>query len=128
MEIHAHYLAAIENYIGSYNRLDVRGMCRHLNDGIVFENISGEKVEMSIKGIEHFKKQAESAVAYFSERDQKIEKMGCNGNTVTVEIDYTAIPAIDFPSGIKKGEVMKLKGVSEFTFENDEIILIRDIS
>lgn len=121
-------MAVIEKYILSYNRFDVDGMCRHLHEGIVFENISGGKVKMSIRGIENFKKQAEAAVTYFSERDQKIESMGFHDAIVTVEIAYTGIPAIDFPNGVKKGEVMKLKGVSEFTFENGEIISIRDLS
>ncbi|GEN75332.1 nuclear transport factor 2 family protein [Chryseobacterium hagamense] len=128
MEINAHYLAAIENYIGAYNRFDVSGMCRQLSDGIIFENISGGNVEMNITGIENFKKQAEAAVAYFSERHQKIEKMSCHGNTVTAEIDYTGKLAADFPNGMKKGEMLKLRGVSEFTFEKGEIISIRDIS
>lgn len=128
MEIRDHCIAAIENYIASYNRFDVDGMCRHLHQEIVFENISAGNVEMSIKGIGNFKKQAGAATSYFSERHQRIEKLNFSGDTITAEIDYAGTLAADFPNGMKKGDVLRLKGVSEFIFENGEIVSIRDIS
>lgn len=128
MDLKAHYITAIENYITAYNNFDVNGMCRHLSEEIVFENISGGNVEMSIKGIENFKKQADAATAYFESRKQSIEKWNFNGNIVTVNIDYTGILALDLPGGMKKGDTLRLKGISEFTFENGKIAALKDKS
>ncbi|WP_294199365.1 nuclear transport factor 2 family protein [uncultured Chryseobacterium sp.] len=128
MENRERYITVIENYISAYNRFDVKGMCRDLSEDILFENISDGNVDMSIKGIENFKKQAEAATAYFSERHQRIESWNFNNHVVTIEISYQATLAIDLPNGMKKGNMLTLKGISEFVFEDHEIISLRDIS
>ena len=128
MDHKEHYTAAIEDYIRAYNNFDVEGMCQNLSKAIVFENISGGEVGMHIEGIENFKQQADEATAYFSDRHQNIESWSFNHNTVTVEISYEAILAIDLPNGLKKGDVLTLKGTSEFTFEDNKIVLLKDIS
>ncbi|MDQ1161596.1 hypothetical protein QE422_001964 [Chryseobacterium sp. SORGH_AS 447] len=128
MDHKEHYTAAIEDYIRAYNNFDVEGMCRNLSKAIVFENISGGEVGMYIEGIENFKQQADEATAYFSDRHQNIESWSFNNNTVTVEISYEGTLAIGLPNGMKKGDVLTLKGTSEFTFEDDKIVLLKDIS
>lgn len=128
MENRERYITVIENYISAYNRFDVKGMCRDLSEDILFENISDGNVDMSIKGIENFKKQAEAATAYFSERHQRIESWNFNNHVVTIEISYQVTLAIDLPNGMKKGNMLTLKGISEFVFEDHEIISLRDIS
>ncbi|WP_294310255.1 nuclear transport factor 2 family protein [uncultured Chryseobacterium sp.] len=128
MENRERYITVIENYISTYNRFDVKGMCRDLSEDILFENISDGNVDMSIKGIENFKKQAEAATAYFSERHQRIDSWNFNNHVVTIEISYQATLAIDLPNGMKKGNMLTLKGISEFVFEDHEIISLRDIS
>ncbi|WP_294316984.1 nuclear transport factor 2 family protein [uncultured Chryseobacterium sp.] len=128
MENRERYITVIENYISAYNRFDVKGMCRDLSEDVLFENISDGNVDMSIKGIENFKKQAEAATAYFSERHQRIESWNFNNHVVTIEISYQATLAIDLPNGMKKGNMLTLKGISEFVFEDHEIISLRDIS
>ncbi|WP_378103262.1 nuclear transport factor 2 family protein [Chryseobacterium sp. sg2396] len=128
MENRERYITVIENYISAYNRFDVKGMCRDLSEDILFENISDGNVDMSIKGIENFKKQAEAATAYFSERHQRIDSWNFNNHVVTIEISYQATLAIDLPNGMKKGNMLTLKGISEFVFEDHEIISLRDIS
>ncbi len=128
MENRERYITVIENYISAYNLFDVKGMCRDLSEDILFENISDGNVDMSIKGIENFKKQAEAATAYFSERHQRIESWNFNNHVVTIEISYQATLAIDLPNGMKKGNMLTLKGISEFVFEDHEIISLRDIS
>lgn len=128
MDHKEHYTEAIEHYIRAYNNFDVEGMCRNLSKAIVFENISGGEVGMHIEGIENFKQQADEATAYFSDRHQNIESWSFNNNTVTVEISYEGTLAIDLPNGMKKGDLLILKGTSEFTFEDDKIVLLKDIS
>ena len=118
----------IENYIKSYNDFEIVNMAKDLHEEIVFENISNEKVDLSTEGIEEFKKQAETAKQYFNQRTQTIEFWEFNDNLVTIKIDYKAILNIDLPNGLKKGDTFELKGESQFEFNNDKIIRIRDKS
>jgi hypothetical protein len=80
------------------------------------------------EGLTEFKKQAEAAVSYFSQRKQTIEAWKFMNSKVVIEIDYQAILAIDLPNGMKTGDTLALKGVSEFEFENGKIISITDKS
>jgi hypothetical protein len=118
----------IENYIKSYNSFHVEGMLRDLHENVIFENFSDDKVNLRTKGLLEFKKQAESAIKYFKERKQNISLWKFQDNKVIINIDFSAIPAIDLPNGIKAGVRFDLHGQSEFTFEGQKIILIRDIS
>jgi len=63
----------IKNYIESYNNFDIKGMIRDLDQHVVFENITNDKVDLQIKGIDAFEQQAESAKSHFSVRNQEIE-------------------------------------------------------
>ncbi|MEM1134459.1 MAG: nuclear transport factor 2 family protein [Bacteroidota bacterium] len=118
----------IEQYIQSYNSFDVEGMLKDVHERIEFENISNGKVDLSIKGIEEFRKQAIAAKAYFTHREQKITSWDFKGNVVTIEIDYEGVLAVDFPNGMKTGDTLQLKGQSIFEFEDDKISKIQDKS
>jgi len=118
----------IENYIKSYNDFEIVNMAKDLHEEIVFENISNGKVDLSTEGIEEFKKQAETAKQYFNQRTQTIESWEFKDNLVTIKIDYKAILNIDLPNGLKKGDTFELKGESQFEFNNDKIIRIKDKS
>lgn len=118
----------IENYIKSYNAFDLEGMLMDVHDGVIFENISGGTVNLRIEGIAAFKKQAEVAIACFKKRRQEVVSWSFQKDKVIVKIDYSAIPAIDLPNGVKAGEPFKLKGRSEFTFCEKQITMIREFS
>tara|TARA_R110001592_G_scaffold42701_4_gene138600 strand:- start:2525 stop:2986 length:462 start_codon:yes stop_codon:yes gene_type:complete len=118
----------IENYIKSYNDFDIIGMTKNLSKDVVFENVSNGNVELRTEGIDEFKKQAESAKQYFTQRKQTIEFWEFNNSKVSVEIDYKATLAIDFPNGLKTGDTLELKGISEFEFESGKIKSITDKS
>ena len=118
----------IENYIKSYNDFDIEGMTKNLSKDVVFENVSNGNVELRTEGIIEFKKQAESAKQYFSKRKQTIEFWEFDNSKVSVEIDYKATLAIDLPNGMKTGDTLELKGVSEFKFESGKIKSITDKS
>ena len=118
----------IENYVNSYNSFDINGMTKNLDEKVVFENISNEKVDLRTEGINDFKKQAESAKQYFEEREQTIESWNFNDYKVSINIDYRAVIAVDLPNGLKKGDTLKLKGQSEFEFKEGKIIRITDKS
>lgn len=120
--------AIIRNYIGSYNRFDIEGMLGDFDSLIVFENISDGEVNMTISGIADFREQAAEAAYYFSERTQAIKSVQHDKDNTTVEILYTAVPAVDLPNGLRKGERFTLEGKSVFTFSGNKIIKLVDIS
>ncbi|WP_299104128.1 nuclear transport factor 2 family protein [uncultured Tenacibaculum sp.] len=118
----------IGRYIKSYNEFDVEGMVEGLAENIVFENIANESVTLRTEGIEEFVQQAKMATKYFKSRQQTVETWRFNDSNVIVEIAYKAILAIDLPNGLKKGDSLELKGISEFEFENQKIVRITDRS
>ena len=124
----AAYQEIIERYIQAYNAFDIPKMTQYLHRDIVFENISNGVVTARTQGIEEFTAQAQAATQYFRQRKQTAESFIFQEDTVIVSIDYKAILAIDLPSGLRAGDVLELKGTSEFTFFNGSIIDIKDRS
>lgn len=118
----------IEQYVNAYNNFDIDGMTRDLDENIVFENISNGQVDLRTDGIEAFRQQAASAKQYFQEREQRIKSWEFENGSITVEIDYRAVLAIDLPNGLKAGDELELRGRSTFKFEGDKIIHLVDIS
>ncbi|MBL0685976.1 nuclear transport factor 2 family protein [Aquimarina mytili] len=118
----------VENYVNSYNRFDIDGMTKDLTENIVFENISNGNVDLRTEGITEFKKQAETAKQYSTHRKQTIESWQFLKSKVIIQIGYKAILAIDLPNGLKTGDTLELKGISEFEFEHNKIKSITDKS
>lgn len=118
----------IENYIQSYNNFDVAGMIKDLHEHIVFQNISNGKVDIRTEGIEEFKKQAEAATHYFTQRKQSVVSWEFNNSKILIHVHYEATLAMDFPNGLKRGNTLTLKGTSEFEFDNERIKRITDKS
>ena len=103
-------------------------MIKNLADDVVFENVSNGKVDLRTEGLEAFKKQAESAKQYFVQRKQTIESWEFNNIKVSIDINYEAVLATDLPNGLKAGDTLNLKGISEFEFESGQIKKITDKS
>ena len=120
--------AIVENYLNSYNDFDIDGMTKNLTDNVVFENVSNGKVELRTEGLSEFKQQAEFAKQYFTQRKQSVDSWEFIDTKVIIGIDYEAILAMDLPNGMKTGDTLKLKGKSEFDFENGKIKSITDKS
>jgi hypothetical protein len=118
----------IQKYLEAYNQFDVAKMVAHFDENIVFENVSGGEVNLSLQGKEAFQKQAEQATTYFSSRTQTPITFQHQDNQTEVALDYQAILAIDFPTGQKKGDELKLQGKSVFTFSGDKVVKLVDIS
>jgi ketosteroid isomerase-like protein len=118
----------VQEYIEAYNRFDVDGMLYHLHDNVVFRNISNGEVNLTLTGKESFRQQAQQALQYFSQREQRITDWQVADNRVEILLDYTAVAAIDFPNGLKAGDTLQLKGKSVFQFADGLIISIDDIS
>jgi len=118
----------IKNYVESYNNFDIKGMIRDLDQHVVFENITNDKVDLQINGIDAFEQQAESAKSHFSVRNQEIEFWHFNESNITIDIHYTAVLAMDLSNDLKAGSTLELKGKSEFVIEGGKIKEIRDYS
>jgi ketosteroid isomerase-like protein len=123
-----HQKKMIEDYVTSYNNFDISGMTENLDKNVVFENISNGKVNLRTEGLEEFNKQAESAKQYFHQRKQTIDSWNFNDLIVSIHIDYKAILAVDLPNGLKSGDTLEMKGISEFEFKNGKIMRISDKS
>lgn len=118
----------IKNYIESYNAFDVENMLKDLDESVVFRNIAGGVVNLETKGISEFREQAERAVNFFKQREQKIIGLKFGENEVEVEISYSGIVAVDLPDGLKSGSRIELDGKSIFRFAGDKIVEIEDLS
>jgi len=118
----------IRQYLEGYNQFDVAKMVAHFDEDIIFENVSGGEVNLSLQGVESFKQQAEQATAYFSSRRQTPTAFRHQEDQTEVELDYHAVLTMDFPTGQKKGDELILQGKSVFTFSVDKVIKLVDIS
>jgi hypothetical protein len=118
----------IRNYLEGYNQFDVDKMIANFADDIVFENVSDDQITISLSGLKAFKEQAEQAKSYFSRREQKATSFEHKAKETHVAIDYSAILAMDFPNGLKKGDVLNLNGKSVFEFSGNHIVRLTDRS
>lgn len=118
----------IINYIEGYNQFDINKMVSDFDEDIIFENIQNGETNMSLIGLYAFRQQAEQAKMYFTERTQTINSFVHINDTSEIEIDYKAIIAMDFPNGLKKGQLLELSGKSIFEFSANKIISLKDIS
>jgi hypothetical protein len=118
----------IKNYIDGYNQFDLDKMIADMDSNIVFENIQNNDTNMLLQGLVAFRQQAEEAKTYFINRRQIINSFTHFENKTEIEIEYSAVLAIDLPNGLKKGQELNLKGKSVFEFLNHKIIKLSDIS
>ena len=118
----------IENYIAAYNRFDIEGMLKDMDERVVFRNISNGTVDLTTSGVAELRAQAEQAKNLFSEREQKITGMKFNDDEIEVEIAYRGTLAVDLPNGLKAGDPLELNGKSIFRFAGEKIVELEDVS
>ncbi|PJJ53328.1 nuclear transport factor 2 family protein [Hymenobacter chitinivorans] len=118
----------VESYIEAYNSFDVAGMLQPLHEEVVFRNVTNGETDLTLTGKESFRQQAEQALQYFSQREQRVTDWQFSADKVEVRLDYSAVAAIDFPNGLKAGDPLQLQGKSVFEFADGQITSITDIS
>ena len=118
----------IKNYVDGYNAFDVDKMVADFDENVVFKNIQNGETNMLLSGQTEFRRQAEQAKIYFTKRTQTIKSFSHLDNVTEIEIDYYAVLGLDFPNGLKSGQVLNLKGKSIFEFFGDKVIKLTDIS
>lgn len=99
-----------------------------LHPDIHFVNISGGKVDTETHSKSEFEKLARNSANLFREREQKVVKIKGTAGRYEVDIQYHGVIATDLPNGMKKGEIIELKGKSEYRIRDNLIIEITDIS
>ncbi|WP_077923724.1 nuclear transport factor 2 family protein [Spirosoma sp. 209] len=118
----------IRQYITAYNAMDVAGMMALLHDIIVFENVSNASGITATSGKAEFEALARQSLGVFRSREQRIRSLTLGDRTAAVEIDYSAIVAVDLPNGLKAGQALMLRSVTIFAFSDGKISRISDYS
>jgi ketosteroid isomerase-like protein len=120
--------AVIESYISAYNNFDVEGMLALVHPNVVFKNVAGGEVNATALGASELREMANQTKALFSARRLVMTGFKSAGDTATVDIVYEGVLAVDLPNGRKAGEVLRLKGRSEFDFRDSKLYRITDYS
>lgn len=118
----------IRAYVDAYNAFDVDKMCSLMHDDILFENISGDVVNLRTSGLVEFRQIAEQGKVWFSERLQTIKRIEDIGSHTVVEISFAAVVTVNLPNGLKKGDALNLEGASHFYITDGKISILRDFS
>lgn len=118
----------VDQYLDAYNNMDVSRMLATVHANVEFKNISEGTVNAATKGVEELQALAEQSKSLFSERQQTIVSFETTDNNAVASIAFRAVVANDLPNGLKKGQVLSLTGRSEFTFRDEKIFQITDIS
>ncbi|MCM3268201.1 nuclear transport factor 2 family protein [Paenibacillus elgii] len=120
--------AMIRAYIRYYNSFDVDGIVSLLHEEVRFRNVSNGEVTTETVGVEGFRSLAVQSAAIFESRCQKVLTFRFHEEQVEVEIDYEGTLGTDLPGGTKAGETIKLRGSSQFSFQDGKISAIEDRS
>ncbi len=118
----------IERYIEAYNSFDVEAMLQFVHPDVLFKNVAGGEVNATATGIHEFRKLSERAKPFYSARCEQIAGFESAGDTVTVDISFEGVLAVDLPTGMKAGDVQKLRGRSVYEFLDAKIYRITDYS
>lgn len=78
--------------------------------------------------MDEFAALARQSLAFFSERRQVVESFSVDGDRAVASIAFRAVVASDLPNGLKRGQVLHLRGRSEFEFRDGAIARITDVS
>ena len=120
--------ALITRYLDAYNRFDVSAMMATVHDEVVFQNISDGAVTAQADGAEALRQMAEQATAMFTTRRQSMKDFAVDGEQAVISVDFEGVLACDLPNGMRAGQRIAVQGRSEFTFRDDRLVRIVDIS
>ena len=116
----------IKNYLKSYNDYDIGGMIKDLDRDIVFENISNGNLDLRTQGLDKFREHTESEIQYTQQRERTVESWQFDESKVSIHIKFKGILSVDIMEKLEAGDVLELKGKSEFVFDNEKIQRITD--
>ncbi len=117
----------IEHYVHAYNAFDVEAMIALLHPAIEFKSIANGEVAVSALGIDDFRSLVEHGETLFSSRKQTVMEYYEKDDQVIVEVSYSGVLAKDFTDGMKEGDTLSFKALSEIIFRDGKIYKITDI-
>lgn len=118
----------IDRYLAAYTTFDVPGMLSLLSPDIVFENYLNDQLTASARGIDEFRRLAESSRALFSERRQDLVSLRVEDDHAIAVIEFRGTLARDVEDGPAAGTEIAITGKSEFAFRAGRITRIVDRS
>jgi ketosteroid isomerase-like protein len=125
---HAQLQSVVRHYVDAYNRFDIDAMLALLHPDVTFQNITNGVINAQTTGKAEFETLARQSATLFKSRRQRITSLEAHGDTVFVVVDFTAVPAADFPNGLGAGDTLADRGKSEFIFKDGLIWSIVDES
>ena len=108
----------IERFLDAYNSFDVDGMVKLMHPDCMFQNVSGQEITASARGLAEFRELAEKSKPLFSSRCQKVLYFESAGAKATVGIAFEGMLRSELPNGLRAGDVLKLEGKSVFEFQD----------
>ena len=120
--------ALVDRYLAAYTAFDVPAMCALLDDAVVFENHSNDRLTAAAEGIEAFRRLAEASAGLFSHREQRLVSLRTAPGRAIAVLDFRGTLARDIPGGPEAGSEIALTGKSEFEFRDGRITRIIDRS
>jgi hypothetical protein len=118
----------IEKYINAYNTFDTEKMVEQLHPGVEFMRISKSAVISKARGIDDFKELLEKNSSNFSSRKQKILKYSRKGDVTVVKTAFIGTLAVHLVSGFSAGATLRANKNIEFSFHNNKISRIKEVS
>ena len=118
----------IDRYIQAYNTFDIDGMLAEVHAEIVFENVAGGEINATATGKAELRRLAEHSKGLFESRRLTVTRIADQGDQIFIDVDFSAVLAVDLPNGKRKGETLDLAGRTEFSFRDGLISKIVDIS
>jgi steroid delta-isomerase-like uncharacterized protein len=118
----------VDRYIEAYNSFDVEQMVALMHSDCIFENVSGGTSNLSVRGVDEFRKAARQAAVLFSNRRQEVARFRFEESKAEIDIDFEGELNCAVPGLAKAGEKVTLKGTSVFEFKDGLIYKLTDYS
>jgi ketosteroid isomerase-like protein len=117
----------IQQYLSSYNRMDVAGMMACMAENVTFEHVSRGTGDLLVDGRRALGELARQSAEAFREREQVPLSVIAEGNRLAVEILFSATLAADMGEHTA-GQRVRMRGVSLFTLEGGQIVRLVDLA
>lgn len=122
----------VERYLAAYNAFDIDAMLAQLAPAVRFEHHADGFLTVATDGIEAFRTLAERSLQLFVEREQRIvsweQARVAAGSTACAHIAWRGKLAANVADGPDAGEVLTLRGRTDFAFDGERIVQIVDRS